>query len=323
MTSTSPVTPVTLTARRPEDLLAVVPVMLGFVPSDSVAMLTFGAREPFHARVDLPDDPDDLDDVSALVDSLLAPAVLHHVRKVVFVLYTGDAGLAGAVVEVLLEEFDRAGIRVLDALRADGRRWFPLVGGRRGVPPDGAAYDLSAHPFLAQAVLTGQVTHASRADLAALLRPDHDAVRAVAAVEVPSRSAAEDETWVGEVVAGHVAAGTLPDPEDTARLLRAVTDVRVRDVPWLMMTRADSRRHVELWTGLLRQAPDPLVPAAAALLGFAAWLSGHGALAWCALERAAEVDPEHRMAAHVAALLTHAIPPSAWEEISELDEERP
>jgi hypothetical protein len=323
MTSTSPVTPVTLTARRPEDLLAVVPVMLGFVPSDSVAMLTFGARETFHARVDLPDDPDDLDDVAALVDSLLSPAVQHQVRRVVFVLYTDDAGLADAVVEALLEEFERAGIRVLDALRADGQRWFPLVGGGRGVPPEGAPYDLSAHPFLAQAVLTGQVTHASRADLAALLRPDPAVVRAVASVEVRPRSVADDETWVAEVVAAHVAAGTLPDPGDTARLLHAVTDVRVRDVPWLMMTRADSRRHVELWTGVLRQAPEPLVPAAAALLGFAAWLSGHGALAWCALERAAEVEPEHRMAAHVAALLTHAVPPSAWEEIREHDEGHP
>jgi hypothetical protein len=323
MTSVSPVTPVTLTARRPEDLLAVVPVMLGFVPTDSVAMLTFGAREPFHARVDLPGDADDLGDVATLVHSLLVPAVRHRVRRVVFVLYTRDERLADAVVEALLDEFEEAGIRVLDALRADGRRWFPLVGGRRGVSPEGEPYDVSAHPFLAQAVLSGQVTHSSRAALAELLRPDPEAVRAVAAVDVPARSVADDEAWVGEVVAEHAAAGTLPDPEDTARLLHAVADVRVRDVAWLMITRADSRRHVELWTGVLRQAPEPLVPAAAALLGFAAWLSGHGALAWCALERAGEVEPEHRMVAHVAALLTGAVPPSAWEEIRELDEESP
>ena len=41
-------------ARSPEDVLAVVPVVLGFVPADSVVMLTFGASQPFHARVDLP-----------------------------------------------------------------------------------------------------------------------------------------------------------------------------------------------------------------------------------------------------------------------------
>jgi len=33
---------ITLTASTPEDVLAAVPVVLGFEPRDSVAMLTFG-----------------------------------------------------------------------------------------------------------------------------------------------------------------------------------------------------------------------------------------------------------------------------------------
>ena len=47
--------PTTLTARTPEDILAVVPVVLGFEPTESLVMLTFGSDPPFHARVDLPD----------------------------------------------------------------------------------------------------------------------------------------------------------------------------------------------------------------------------------------------------------------------------
>ena len=35
----------TLTARRPEDLLAAVPVVLGFHPRDSLVMLTFDAAQ--------------------------------------------------------------------------------------------------------------------------------------------------------------------------------------------------------------------------------------------------------------------------------------
>ena len=46
-------TPV-LTFRTPEDVLAAVPVLLGFEPSDSVVMMTFGGRETFHARIDMP-----------------------------------------------------------------------------------------------------------------------------------------------------------------------------------------------------------------------------------------------------------------------------
>ena len=75
----------TLTARSPEDLLALVPVVLGFVPSDSVVMLTFGAEHTFHARVDLPEGRDELPDVVA---ALLDPAVQHRVRRVVFVVYS-------------------------------------------------------------------------------------------------------------------------------------------------------------------------------------------------------------------------------------------
>ena len=44
----------TLTARTPEDVIAAVPLVLGFVPEESVVMLTFGGRHTFHARLDLP-----------------------------------------------------------------------------------------------------------------------------------------------------------------------------------------------------------------------------------------------------------------------------
>ncbi len=57
MTTSTPhqTAPTTLTARCPEDVLALVPVLLGFLPSESVVMLTFGAAQAFHARVDRPD----------------------------------------------------------------------------------------------------------------------------------------------------------------------------------------------------------------------------------------------------------------------------
>ena len=47
-------------ARTPEDVLATVPLVLGFEPEDSLVLLTFGAAHPFHARVDLPREPDDV-----------------------------------------------------------------------------------------------------------------------------------------------------------------------------------------------------------------------------------------------------------------------
>ena len=83
--------PTTFTARTPDDVLAMVPVVLGFVPSESVAMLTFGAARPFHARVDLPTRPAEVPEV---VQALLEPARRHRVRRAVFIVYAADARAA-------------------------------------------------------------------------------------------------------------------------------------------------------------------------------------------------------------------------------------
>ena len=51
----------------------------------------------------------------------------------------------------------------------------------------------------------------------------------------------------------------------------------------------------------------------AALLAWAAWQSGDGALAWCALDRCDEVDPAYGLSALIAEALERAVPPSVWD----------
>ena len=87
--------------------------------------------------------------------------------------------------------------------------------------------------------------------------------------------------------------------------------------PGREITRATSGAHVELWRGLVRRAPRHLLPGASSLLAFAAWQHGDGALAWCAIDRCLEVDPDYSMAHCVAQILTGAVPPSVWEPIRE------
>jgi hypothetical protein len=68
---------------------------------------------------------------------------------------------------------------------------------------------------------------------------------------------------------------------------------------------------------LLRSAPDAQVPDVAAVTAFCAWQAGQGALAWCALDRCLEVDPDHRLAQCLAECLVRAVPPTAWAEVVE------
>ena len=285
---TAPSTATRLVARTPVDLVAMVPVVLGFVPQDSVALLTFGGTQTFHARLDLPP-PDDPEAVQESVASLLQPSLRHGVRRVVLVAFAEDTRGAGVVGHALVEAFEGSGIEVVQALRADGRRCFPLVPGRAGVPWTGAPYELTSHRFTAQAVLDGRVTHDSRDALAATLVRDE--ARAAALTEALADAATCDDgepwrsaSWAAEVVAGHARRGSVPGDAEAARLLTAVREVAARDAALFLVGRHDAADHVALWTDLVRRSPDDLLAAPAVLLGFSAWIAGHGALAWCAVD---------------------------------------
>jgi hypothetical protein len=296
----------TLTARSAEDLLALVPVVLGFEPDDSIVMLTLDAHQTFHARVDL---PPDRRGVAEVVEVLLEPAVRHGARAVVLLLYTADDDLARAVVRRVRRGPGGRVPALAEALRVDRGRWYPLLRRRRDLGATGVPFDVSSHPFVVEAVVAGRVLHGSRAALAATLRPDPAAVAAIAAARVTPGSAA----WVARVIEEWVPRDDPPPDDVTARLLASIAVPRVRDVAWTSVPRAAARDHARFWEGLVRRAPDELVAHAAAVLALCAWVAGDGALAWCAVDRAREEDADHSLARLVADLLTAAVPPADWE----------
>ena len=314
--TTSPRTapaPLSLTARTPEDLLAVVPIALGFEPEESLVMITLGGDPSFHARVDLPATAADLD---AVVASLVAPARRHRVPRAVLVAYSHRGRAADRALLATRRALERSGTEVVDGVRSDGRRWY-AVPRRSGVPEHGVPYDLSGHRFAAEAVVDGRVLHRSRAALAASVAADPAAVaRVVTALAEPAEerpAALVEGSWARELVVRHTSEGTRPDDPEVARLLRGMLDVRVRDAAWSPLCRAVARDHVDLWSDVVRRTPGPLLPAPATLLAFSAWQAGDGALAWCALDRCEEADPAYSLAGLVAHLLSEAVPPSTWE----------
>lgn len=308
--------PQTLTARTPADLVAAVPCVLGFHPEDSLVMLTFGRRgRSFHARVDLPRDPDDLPELCAL---LVGAALTNQVEAIVLIAFADEDQPARAALDAVHDALDAADLDVLEMLRADGARWWPM---RPGLPPElyaGVPYDLAGHPFSAQSVLAGRVTHRSRAELAATLEPDP---RQVAAVQrclagrgaPPPRSQRPAEArWLVATLRSYVDSGAEPDTEEVARIVAAVRDITLRDAAWSLVTREDASRHIDLWRAVLRRCPSAWAAPPAALLAFAAWLGGQGALAWCAVDRCREADAGYTMADRVAELLDAALAPDLW-----------
>jgi hypothetical protein len=270
-------------------------------------MLTFGGTETFHARVDLPP-PSEADEAVA---QLLEPALLHSVTRVLFVLYTDEGSAAGTVEQRLRGAFGRAGIDVVEVLRAHDGRWF--APGRPGAPPGGVPYDIGDHPFRARAVVEGIVVHRSRAELEGLLRERPDAAAEVAwAVR---RAVPSPPGEIGDLVDLRLEAGRFSTPE-LARVLLGLAEVGGRDGALAAMTREMAAEHARLWTDAVQRAPADLVAGPAAVLALAAWLAGHGALAWCAVDRCGVADPGDSLAALVADLLTRAVPPSAWSQVA-------
>jgi len=317
-----------LIARCPEDLLATVPVVLGFHPEESIVMLTFGLPRCFHARIDLPRTPRDLAEV---IDALLDPVRRHGVPEVVLVLYTESGPAARRAFDRVQQALRREGVQIRDALRVTNGRWFPALVGTR--PRRGTAYDISHHPFLADAVLRGQVTLPSREALGQSIGPDPEAIEAVVSAlqAIPEPGGRSDQgisdeqhgeevAWLTATVARGTA-GTDLSPEDLARLLADLQDIELRDHAWFTLDHSLADAQVRFWTEVVRAAPPGYVAAPAVLLGFAAWLVGHGALAWCAVDRCFEESPRDALASALAEALMRAVPPSTWGSDSAADPE--
>lgn len=313
--------PTNLIAHGPEDVLAMVPVLLGFWPEEDVVMLTFGADRPFHARIDLPPLEAQTPELLAEVeDLLLGPAREHRAQQVVLLYVTTDPQAGLAAHQALREGCRRSGLPVVMALVADGERFWELgrpLGG-------GTPYDVSAHPFVVEALVSGRITHRTRAELVASLEPDPDAVAAVQSalatgglvehdLPVDGRSIRREGRWVERRVAELVRASVAPTDDEVARLLWVMQAVRVRDAAWSLIRRDNAAAHVRFWSAVVCRAPDALVAAPAALLGWASWQAGDGARAWAAADRCLRVAPDYAMAEYLARLLQHAVPPDSWE----------
>ena len=306
--TSSPPPTTRLRARTPEDIVAFVPLALGFVPSRSAVLISVGVPGGMSARVDLPHDPDDVDDV---VEVLLRAARRNDVREVVAVVYDDDTSVADEAAWSIHEEFTAAGIGVRDIVRVHDDHWYAVLPGAPLAAYQGVRFALAEHAFTAQGVFDGRVTHVSREALRATIAPDVEAARRTA--PLLARAAALPPGALATLVQRHLDAGSTFSPAELASVAATVPDGARRDEAWVWLDRGAARRAVDLWSDAVRRLPDAHVAGPAAILAFAAWLVGDGALAWCAVDRCREAEPTHSLAGLVAQLLESATSPDEWE----------
>ena len=114
------------------------------------------------------------------------------------------------------------------------------------------------------------------------------------------------------LVRRHLGAGSTFSPLELASVAATVHTGERRDEAWAWLDRTDARGAVDLWSDAVRRLPATHVAGPAAVLAFAAWLVGDGALSWCAVDRCRESEPTHSLAGLVAQLLESATPPDSW-----------
>ena len=312
--------PPLLRLRTPHDVIAAVPYLLGFHPSDSlVAIGSEGPQGSCALRLDLPPD-EHLDSAAEHIAELL---VANDFPRAVLVGY-GGAEQVDPFMSAARAALDLRGVEVLEALRVDaGRFWSWRCTVPGCCPPEGTPYDMGSSPIAAQATLAGRVALTGRRELVRSVAPIGGAARD-AMRRATERATGRLVSWMFEcggddtLLQARTAEEGVPYARDLLRRGGPLTDDEVAWLGVLLMhlrVRDDALVHtdtdrLDLWRDVLRRVEPSFAAAPACLTAYAAYLSGDGALANVALDRAIEVNPGYSMAALLRDIMLSGIPPA-------------
>ena len=317
----------------PVSVLAIVPSLLGFHPSQSLVVLGVSGprqRVSLTFRYDLPDPPDA--ELAADIAAHACEVLTREAIPAAIVIGYGAADPVAASALPVVAALLHAGVDVLEILRAEGGRCFMLNCQNPGCcPPEGIPFDPCSHPAAAALSKAGADVLPDRAALARTLQPPPGtarptrqatsrALRRLDRLVVTARSGGLDpaaaladagRTVVRAAIRQYRSGGSIEDRSQLAFLAVVLAGLRVRDDAWAQMDPRQAGPHTALWTDIVTGAAPEFVPAPASLLAFTAWQAGDGALANVAAERALAADPAYSMALLIGGAVQAGLPPSA------------
>lgn len=289
-----------LAAHSLDDLVGLVPYLVGFHPAESlVTLIVQDGRVEVTARVDLVavDEPDALGRLLGRLFERFSAA------QAWFFAYSQDAGLAWRVLQRCS--------RLAGAVRL-GRVVHVGADGWRGDDPDGPSGGLVPSAAAAQAVVLGLPACRGRQVLVDSIAapPDSSGLwRALGRIgeELEVRSpAARSRAALGLVCVEDL------DGDDCLRLALLGNDPQVQLAVLRRLDLAGASRCAAAWTRVLQRSPGQLRAGPVAMLAMSSWLTGNGALSSICLEELERVDPFSPVAAMVAWLIDEVVPPSHW-----------
>lgn len=311
--------------KGPIDLIAVVPHVLGFEPTDGRIVVIGFEPGAMAASIDVGGLM--THECDAIVDAMTEPLLRNGVDAAAIVGY-GEIGDVGVICERLGNSLTASGVHVLDVIRVAGGRYYTMGSPGGGeTASDGVAFDASTTAAAAMLVFLGSAAFPSRQALADQFRPvtgpERANMRAATSRAVRrhrrlAASAGEHgdsvQTAGRHAVAGmyrrHHSGRRLSD-DDAAWITVLLTDSGVRN--HILRHTHSHRGHFDLWTDLTRRAAPDFAAAPATILALTAWQMGDGVIAGIAVERALEADPTYRLARLVELAVRVGIPPTSFD----------
>jgi hypothetical protein len=315
--------PIGVTPDDPAELVASIPALLGFYPTDSLVVIGLldaaTAEVPVVLRAD-PPSPDDLDEA---LQYLMLPLAQHEVSSVALVIVADETDPAWhALLLECVSQLQAVGITVVQQLwthtiEAGGHWWCgqgPACGGVLGDP--------ATTPAAALVASAGWPMFARREDIAAPLTADRVSVltRRASMLAAQQQSPAPATVESGRMLLDRVGSALdAVDPDgvsvtvtdiDVVELAVALADHRVRDACLHMVQLPDQLRAEHLWTALTRATPAPHRAEPASLAAFLAYSRGNSVLAGIALNLAEAADPDHKLSGLLRGALTIGLKPA-------------
>lgn len=318
------------TLTSPHDLLAAIPFLIGYHPSDSLVIVSLKEDCVGMAmRVDYPN----LEAANAteVFDSLVYHLVREGAQGALIVAYVPDDRNDGVeILENISIALSRVEIPIRESLVITHGRWRSvLCGDQECCPEQGNALpEISSSRIAVEQVAEGRpMPYGNREGMAesiAALPLANDADFLVQVEEfrvdpdcehlqkVQRSGALAVLDLASRFIAGSMGCDIAGDQQLSAQVLGSLSDIQIRDFALGSHDEASIETYWTMWRYLVRIAPSGFVAPVASLLAALSYERGEGALAQRCLDRALADDPSYSLAALLRRVFSAGWPPESF-----------
>ncbi len=314
------------TVKTPHDLLAAVPFLIGYHPTDSLVLISVKSDSLEMAmRIDFPLNPPE-----GSYQLLASHLKRENSEGALIVAYVpADCSTGPDVLHNIADAVASLDIPIRELMLVRNNRWRSLLCSDDACcPPEGNQVEEFANSRIAaEQVASGKVlpfsdseglTHSISATIFAKdinwnaqvvgFRVDPDANN----LNQMQRDGAESILLLADF---YSQSGFCKDYDLIARVLGRLSDIQVRDFALGCHNDETINSYWAMWRDLLRIAPPKFVAPVASVFASIAYENGEGALAHRALDRAIEDDPEYSLARLLRRVFSSGWPPSGFAQL--------